>query len=86
LGTRGGIRFLYAEANKYPLVYERTANGQRFIIVINPSGKAVKAECSFSGAAKEFKPVLVDRTSLKLVKDKLQINADGVSYGLFMVN
>ena len=86
LGTRGGIRFLYAEANKYPLVYERTANGQRFIIVINPSGKAVKAECSFSVNAKEFKPVLVDRASLKLENNKLRIDTDGVSYGIFRVN
>lgn len=86
LGTRGDIRFLYAEANKYPLVYERTADGQRFIIVINPSGKAVKAECYFSGTANGLKPVLADRTSLKLGKNKLYINADGVSYGIFMVN
>ena len=85
LGTRAAIRFLYAEANKYPLVYERSANGQRFIIVINPSGKSVHADCPFTGAVKEFKPVLVDRSSLLKVKDKLQIKADGVSYGIFQV-
>ena len=85
LGTHGAIHFLYAEANKYPLVYERSANGQRFVIVINPSGKSVQVDCPLSGTIKEFKPVLVDRASLIQVNNKLQIKADAVSYGIFRV-
>lgn len=86
LGTRGGIRFLYAEKNQYPLVYERFAGGERFVVIINPAGRKVSASCSFTGKESlHFEPMLVDRSSVSLSGGQLRIEAGEVSYGIFRV-
>lgn len=39
LMSDGKFEFVYAEKNKYPLVYKRFDENEQFIIVINPSGE-----------------------------------------------
>jgi len=85
LGTRGGIRFLFAEKNRYPLVYERFAGKERFIIVINPAGRKEAATCTIGTETLQLEPVLVDRTSVSVTGGRLQVNAGEVSYGIFKV-
>lgn len=37
--SRGTIEFVYAEKNQYPLAYVREAEGEKVLVIINPSGK-----------------------------------------------
>ena len=41
LGTEGEFHPLFAEAKRYPFVYERTAGAERFWIAVNPGGLPV---------------------------------------------
>lgn len=40
LGSRGGIEFVYAEKNAYPLAYVRSGGGERILVILNPSAEA----------------------------------------------
>lgn len=40
LGSWGEIHFVYAEENQYPLAYERSVNGQKILVIINPGREA----------------------------------------------
>ncbi len=42
LGTVGDFRPVFAEQGQYPFIYERTADGERFWIAVNPAGIAVE--------------------------------------------
>ena len=46
LQSLGGIEFVYAEENAYPLAYVRRWEGEELLVILNPSG----AEASFPGA------------------------------------
>ena len=48
LGNRGQIEFVYAEKSAYPLAYLRTAQGQKVLVVLNPSEKAVSFPCAYT--------------------------------------
>jgi glycosidase len=37
--SRGTIEFVYAEKNQYPLAYVREAEGEKVLVIINPSDK-----------------------------------------------
>ena len=39
LGNRGDIEFVHAEKNEYPLVYVRSCEGEKVLVVLNPSEK-----------------------------------------------
>lgn len=87
LGTRGNIRFLYAEDKKYPLVYERTDGKNTFIIVINPADKEEKIALPYNGIANmQFEPVLENRVAVHFSEDQLYIDTGKVAYGVFKVN
>lgn len=47
LQSRGGIEFAYAEKDKYPLAYIRSAGEDRILVVINPSGKEASFDCEY---------------------------------------
>lgn len=52
LQSRGGISFVYAEKNAYPLAYlrrsEEDEHGESILVVINPAGREVCFECEYS--------------------------------------
>lgn len=50
LQSNGGIEFLYAGENAYPLVYKRTSEKETMIVALNPSGKEQKCPFSQSGS------------------------------------
>ncbi len=52
LASDGEFKALFAEEKKYPLVYERSLNGERYVIAVNPSGKNAAAEFCCPGADK----------------------------------
>lgn len=41
LQSRGGIEFVFAEKNAYPLAYVRSSDDEKILVVINPSDRAV---------------------------------------------
>lgn len=41
LGNRGGIEFVYAKENEYPLAYVRSGGEERILIILNPSAEVV---------------------------------------------
>lgn len=47
LQSRGGIEFVYAEKDKYPLAYIRSAGEDRILVVINPSEKEASFDCEY---------------------------------------
>ncbi len=49
--ANGGLEFLYAEQNSYPLVYKRFAPGSSILVIINPSERAT--ECQIEVAETE---------------------------------
>ncbi len=51
LCANGKIEVLYAEQNKYPLIYKRTGSSDSIVVIINPS--AEKIECQVKEEAKE---------------------------------
>lgn len=46
LQSGGGIEFVYAEKDAYPLAYLRTGGGERILAVINPADRKVSFDCS----------------------------------------
>lgn len=46
LQSKGEIEFIYAEKETYPFAYMRSAEDEKILIVLNPSDKEVKFECS----------------------------------------
>ena len=48
LRNRGGIEFLYAEKDAYPLAYLRTAGTERVLVVLNPSARTVSFPCALT--------------------------------------
>lgn len=47
LQSRGGIEFVYAEKNKYPLAYIRNDGDNRILVIINPSEKEAAFDCEY---------------------------------------
>ncbi len=56
LHNRSEIEFVYAEKNAYPLVYIRSSESERILVIINPSDKAAEFPCelTFKGTAYVF--------------------------------
>ncbi len=52
LSTRGDWQLLSRVEQPYPMVYMREADGERYIVALNPSGKSV--ECSFDAQGDKF--------------------------------
>ena len=48
LQSNGGIEFVYAEKNAYPLAYLRMDGSERILVVINPADRAVEFECAYT--------------------------------------
>ena len=63
LATKGDFIILFAEKNRYPLVYERRQGEQRFVIAINPSNNPAFAEF---GCANAQHAVAVENTGCQM--------------------
>lgn len=46
LQSKGEIEFVYARKETYPFAYMRSTKGEKILVVLNPSDKEVKFECS----------------------------------------
>ncbi|MGE5557844.1 MAG: alpha-amylase family glycosyl hydrolase [Bacillota bacterium] len=85
LAADGEFASLYAEKNKYPLVYLRCAGKQRFIVALNPSAGQVKAEFRVEGAESAGKLLTGDGAILSARNDGYMVAMNGISYGIFEI-
>ena len=46
LQSRGEIEFLYAEKNAYPLAYVRSMDGEKLLVILNPSDREASFACA----------------------------------------
>ena len=83
LGGDGEFKPLFAEANRYPLIYQRKLDGETIIVAVNPSGEAVDVKIRIPDC--ECDPVTLDArgVTLECGKAKWTVRMEGVSYGIF---
>lgn len=86
LGLDGNIEFLYAKKCSYPLVYQRNNGKETYLIVLNPSGTRQKISFDYPAILSKVSPILVNRVVVQSGNNKLTVDADGVSYGIFKLN
>lgn len=54
LRNNGGIEFLYAEKNAYPLAYLRSSGEEKILVIINPADREVSFECGYTPKGKLY--------------------------------
>ncbi len=87
LSADGGLDIVYAQSGKYPFVYTRYSGDERYLIVVNPAGRAESATiagylCPFTAA----EAVVAGGVKVENNGKELLINAQPCSYGVFKIN
>ena len=82
LGNLGEFRVLYARKNAYPFVYERSGDGEQFVVVLNPRAEAARATIELAADAC-FEPVFESEITLARQRGRWVANAPAISWGLF---
>lgn len=81
LQSNGAIEFLYAKKQEYPLVYKRSEKDETILVVINPSGEAVKCDV---GISEDWKEVLYTKGG-EIRKEGNQLYVPGTTVGFFQM-
>lgn len=83
LSQRGNITFYTNSNGNYPLVYTRESKGERYLVIINPSGKELNVEYTIPSISKiEREPISVG-VELFPVKQTVTIKCKPTSLGVF---
>ena len=83
LGNLGNFRVLYAKKNVYPFVYERSAEGEQFVIVVNPRAEAARATSLDLPADACFESVFESEIKLTRQRGRWVAEAPAISWGIF---
>lgn len=82
LDNDGDWKLLNGKDQSYPMVYERTAGSEKYIVVLNPSAKSVSVNIAASGRKAE--PVLTSgKVEYKTNKAHDTVKASGISAAIF---
>ena len=84
LGAEGSFTPLYAEANRYPFVYSRARDGRTFVIAVNPSGTATRADFVWAEAGR-FQLLRGDRVPAALADGHCVIDMAPQTFAIFEV-
>ena len=85
LDNDGDWKLLNDVAHSYPMVYERTAGSEKYVVVLNPSGNA--ADVQIESLAGKPKIVLSSgKVTYKTGKKNDVIKASGISAAIFKLN
>ena len=85
LDNDGDWKLLNSVEHSYPMVYERTAGSERYVVVLNPSGKAADVQIeSLSGSPKLV--LSSGKVTYKAGKKNDMIKANGISAAVFKLN
>jgi len=85
LGNEADIEFLNPADKSYPLVYIRSSGTEKYLVVINPSGKQESIVLN-NFHSTTFTPLLVDKVVCKKDGNGIKIIADKTTYGIFKLN
>ena len=83
LQADGKFKLVYAEPNKYPLIYLRQSGSQKILIAINPSGKTIKTKFNLQGISSVRNRLAGRNTSIIGRDGRFTIETKGVAYGIF---
>ncbi len=83
LGNTGDWRLLSDVDKPYPLVYQRSAGEETYIIAVNPSSASVRVNLPAISFCKGSTVSLVGKASCKPEKGSLDIRMGGVSAAVF---
>ena len=85
LDNDGDWKLVNSVEHSYPMVYERTAGSERYVVVLNPSGKAADIQIeSLSGSPKLV--LSSGKVTYKAGKKNDMIKANGISAAVFKLN
>lgn len=86
LGNAGDWVTISNPAKPYPWIYTRTANGETYIVVLNPGEKSVKTEVEIPVSG-EVSPLLISgKITAKKTKKGVALKIGGISSAVFKVN
>jgi glycosidase len=84
LGADGLFLPLFAVANEYPLVYSRARDGATFLIAVNPSARAVRAEFAWTGG-RQFRLLRGDAPTCSFREELCLFEMTALSFAIFEV-
>ena len=83
LGAGGDFVPLYAKPRKYPFVYMRKSRGEKYIIALNPAGRAVKAEFAVKGMKSAMEQLAGSKCDVTIESGRAGIVMPAVSYAIY---
>lgn len=83
LGNLGGFRVLYAKKNDYPFVYERSAEGEQFVIVLNPRAESARSAALDLPADASYEAVFETGIKLERRRGRWVADAPAITWGIF---
>ncbi len=83
LGNLGSFRVLYAKKKAYPFVYERAAEGEQFVIVVNPRGEAACSAALDLPPEATYESVFETEATLERRRGRWTANAPALTWGIF---
>ncbi len=84
LASDGEFKALFSEEGKYPLVYERSLHGKRFIIAVNPSGQPAEADFCCPGA-EAAEAVMASGCQLTALPGTAKVSMAPASYAIYRI-
>lgn len=83
MGNTGNWTYIGNVEQPYPMVYKRDADGETFVVVLNPSSRKVKANIQTLGAQKATYVMGSGKTSYKPGKTTDKIELNGISCAIY---
>jgi maltose alpha-D-glucosyltransferase/alpha-amylase len=85
LSSDGDFVPLYAKANKYPFVYLRQKDHEKFLIALNPSKFNVTTKFKVPGTCSEGKVIMGSANTIESKNNCLKLKMSPVSYSIFKI-
>lgn len=90
LSSRGKIEFIQSKENNYPLVYERSAGNETFIVVLNPSNKRCTFSAEYKNKVERITSILKEskqsKSNLTYSDNSMNISAEPFSYAIYRIH
>lgn len=85
LQSQSDFEILYAKTNKYPLIYKRELDGDKILVILNPSKNPVNVEIGINVDNKLSK-IMGDGVKIKQKNGYTKVLCKGRSYGIYKFN
>lgn len=81
LGNNGKFKILFAENNKYPLIYHRFSENENFLIALNPSN--TKTKKLLSREFTKYEAIFVKECEIRDTAVGIELSMESISFGIF---